>query len=636
MFTMCWSLAHGTVSDSELTTRAAGQKIRLSKDLFILTYKDGSLVRSSAMRMKDVPQVTPWSRKRAEEGATGQQVSLEFEDTQRKLVVRWRAILPDNANYLRQEVSLQADENQPISDVALIDLHTPSARVEGNVKGSPAIIGNAFVGFEHPLSLCVKQDAGIRCSMHRELPLRSGQTLTYSSVIGIFPKGQLRRAFLNYIEAERPRPYQPFLHYNTWYDIGFGKTYDQIAALDSIHAFGEELVRKRKVKLDSFLFDDGWDDRKTMWSFGPGFPEGFTPIKKLAEEYGAEPGVWLSPWGGYDEAKQERLKYARAQGLETNAGGFELTGPKYYKRFHEVSMDFIHKYGVNQFKIDGTGNVNRVLPGSEFDSDFQAAISLISDWRRASPGIFINLTTGTYASPFWLRYADSIWRGGDDHSFAGVGPWREKWITYRDGQTYRNIVRRGPLFPLNSLMLHGILYARYAEHLDRDPTDDFSNEVHDYFGSGTQLQEMYITHSLMTDKDWDVLAQAAKWSRKNADVLVDTHWIGGDPNQLQVYGWAAWAPRKGVITLRNPSDHAQNYALDVGKAFELPPGQARRFRMQSVWSQAGGDAALVLAAGQAHAIALKPFEVLTLEAVPFPEGPTTSSTKAELPTEVNP
>jgi hypothetical protein len=26
-------------------------------------------------------------------------------------------------------------------------------------------------------------------------------------------------------------------------------------------------------------------------------------------------------------------------------------------------------YGVNQFKIDGTGNVNSVFPGSSFDSD---------------------------------------------------------------------------------------------------------------------------------------------------------------------------------------------------------------------------------------------------------------------------
>ena len=76
----------------------------------------------------------------------------------------------------------------------------------------------------------------------------------------------------------------------------------------------------------------------------------------------------------------------------------------------------IHKYGVNQFKFDGTGNVDSVFPGSRFDSDFSAAIHLIGELRAAKPDIFINLTTGTWPSPFWLMYADSIWRGGDDDS----------------------------------------------------------------------------------------------------------------------------------------------------------------------------------------------------------------------------
>ena len=69
------------------------------------------------------------------------------------------------------------------------------------------------------------------------------------------------------------------------------------------------------------------------------------------------------------------------------------------------------KYGVNQFKFDGTGNVDTVVKGSAFDSDFDAAIHLISDLREVKPDLYINLTTGTYPSPFWLMYADSIWRG---------------------------------------------------------------------------------------------------------------------------------------------------------------------------------------------------------------------------------
>ena len=380
--------------------------------------------------------------------------------------------------------------------------------------------------------------------------------------------------------------------------------------------FGTELVRKRNVKLDSFLLDDGWDNPHSIWQMNAGFPEGLTPVTRAAQQHGAAMGIWLSPWGGYEEAKQQRLDSGQKNGFETNIGGFALSGPKYYSRFREVSLNFIQKDGINQFKIDGAGNVDSVFPDSGFDSDFAAAIRLIEDWRAEKPDLFVNLTTGTYPSPFWLRYADSIWRGGDDHNFAGVGSWREKWITYRDSQTYKNVVKVGPLFPLNSLMLHGLIYAKQAEHLDSDPESDFQNEVHSYFGSGTQLQELYISHSLLSKNDWDMLAEAAMWSRRNAGVLRDTHWVGDDPAKLKIYGWAAWSPAKSILTLRNPSDKSQSISIDVGQAFELPPDTPGRFLAHNVWKKEIPPTPMSLRAGQEHTFTLGPFEVLTLEALP--------------------
>ncbi len=324
----------------------------------------------------------------------------------------------------------------------------------------------------------------------------------------------------------------------------------------------------------------------------------------------------MSPWGGYSKPKQERVKFGAAAGFEIEDGGFALSGPKYFERFRDVCLKMMREQGVNQFKFDGTGNVNRVVPGSRFDSDFDAMIHLIGDLREAKPDVYVNLTTGTTASPFWLRYADSIWRGGEDDDLAGVGTKRERWITYRDEQTYERVVAKGPLFPLNSLMLHGIIYAQYNERLNDDPGDDFGNEVRSYFGSGTQLQEMYVTPSLLTAKNWDVLAEAARWSRENADVLKDTHWVGGDPAWLEVYGWASWSEGQSILVLRNPSDKAQGITLDVGEALELPRGAGRAFVARSPWKEDAGKAAVSLVAGTAHRFELKPFEVMTLELGP--------------------
>ncbi len=386
--------------------------------------------------------------------------------------------------------------------------------------------------------------------------------------------------------------------------------------MNVVNSFGTELSEKRGTKLDSFLFDDGWDDDRTLWSFHSGFPHGFTPVAEAAAKYDAAPGVWLSPWGGYGESHRQRVALGKQQGFESNEQGFMLSGPKYYAHFRDICLEMIRKYGVNQFKIDGTGNADQAFPGSEFDSDFSAAIHLISELRSEKADLFINLTTGTYPSPFWLRYADSIWRGGDDHSFAGVGSYRQRWITYRDADTYSGIVLSGPLYPLNSLMLHGMIYAKHAQHLDTDPGHDFGDEIHDYFGTGTELQEMYITPSLLSQENWDTLAEAANWSRENADVLEDTHWVGGDPAMLEVYGWASWSPRKGILTLRNPSDKPQDFSVDVQKVFELPSGEPQVYRARSPWKEDRGEPIIELQAGKAYTFRLQPFQVMNFDVLP--------------------
>jgi hypothetical protein len=631
-----WRFQENGLVATTLTDRLSNRTISLASSAFVIALQDGTVLKSSEMQVSAPPRLQKLAPdpKASQLAARfgGWQIEMGLSDPGNRLQVNWRAILRDGASYVRQEVTLSAiGKDLPISNVRLVDLTIgdltiadltipgltiPGVRVSGAVKGSPIVAGNLFFGFEHPLSESRASGNRAIAQIWRELPLKAGQSVTYSSVAGVTAPGQLRRGFLAYLERERARPYKTFLHYNSWYDIGYFSQYNEADTLGAINAFGKELVEKRGVTMDSFLFDDGWDDPKNLWHFHSGFPSGFTPLKQAASNFGAAPGVWLSPWGGYGTPRAERLKYGKEQGFESNAGGFALSAPKYYALFRETTLDFIRKFGVNQFKIDGTGNADSVFPGAAFDSDFQAAISLIHEWRTVKPDIYINLTTGTYPSPFWLQYADSIWRGGEDHSFLGVGSWRQRWITYRDADTYAGIVMSGPLFPLNSVMLHGLIYAQHAVHLDSDPNHDFADEVHDYFGSGTQLQEMYITHSLLTDKDWDALAEAAKWSRANADILVDTHWVGGDPALLEVYGWASWSPRKAILVLRNPSDRAQDFLVDVNSLFELPAGAPKNYVARSPWQQDRQEPSITLSANTPQTFHLRPFQVLTLEAAP--------------------
>ena len=538
---------------------------------------------------------------RAADSLRGEQFDLQMESRDHTLKVTWSLRLNEGSFYVRQMLTITASgKDVPLSRVELIDLPMKGASVSGSVQGSPILAGNFFLGFEHPMSRSKVTNDRATAWIERDLPLRAGQSITYSSVIGVAQPGQMRRDFLAYLEQERAHPYRTFLHYNSWYDLGYFTPYDQAAALDRVNSFGQELVQKRGVKLDSFLFDDGWDDHKSLWKFNSGFPDGFAQVRQAAEKYGADPGVWMSPWGGYSKPKQERVEFGRSSGFEIVGNGYALSGPKYYAAFRDVCMEMVHRFGVNQFKFDGTGNADSVFKGSSYDSDFAAAINLISELRSTEPHLFINLTTGTWPSPFWLLHADSIWRGGEDDGFAGVGTYRERWITYRDAETYKEIVQNGPLFPLNSLMLHGIIYARFRKHLDDDPGNGFRDEVRSYFGTGTQLQEMYITPSLLKENNWNDLAEAANWSRANAEVLKDTHWVGGDPAWMQVYGWASWSPAKSILVLRNPSDQKKTIRLKLQDVLELPLGSAQAYAAKSPWKEDAKLPAIPLNAQQEH------------------------------------
>lgn len=613
-----WSTTGGAFRPVRMSDGINNAALPVSAQAFVLTLADKSTVRASDMRIIAPPRTEalaadPRASRKAER-IGGRQVTLTLQDASGRIEAVWRGILRDGSNYIRQEITLRALQDEiPLREISLLDFNAPNAMAPGTVRGTPIVVATSYFAFEHPLANNSIDGDHIRCRMSRTLPLRPGTTLDFSSVTGVTHAGQLRRDFLTYVERERAHPYRTFLHYNSWYDIGYFNKYTDADALGAIAAFGTELHEKRGVTLDSFLFDDGWDDSKTLWHFNADFPDGFTNVEAATHKYGAGPGVWMSPWGGYGKPHADRLAYGKEQGFETNKNGFALSGPIYYKRFRDTCMDMIRRYGVNQFKFDGTGDSSNTFPGSPFDSDFDAAIHLIGELRAEKPDLYVNLTTGTYPSPFWLRYADSIWRGGEDHDFAGIGTSRQRWITYRDADTYENVVRAGALFPVNSLMLHGMIYAKQAHNLTTDPGNDFTSEVRDYFGTGTQLQEMYITPSLLSPVNWDTIAECAKWSRGNADTLVDTHWVGGDPQRLQPYGWASWSPRKGILTLRNPSNVAQNIAIDVERAFELPASAPRQYSAKSPWTQYRGNPPIRFRAGEERKIRLDPFEVLTLE-----------------------
>ena len=621
-----WSLAPEGFGLVEAVDRTTGDVIRRGgDDGFVVTLADGRSLTASQFRRTAEPSLEAL---RADPDAVraalrfpGWQATVPMVSDDGRIRAVWRAVLRDGSHYVRQELTLSAATGElPLKHATLLAVLSPEAKAIGAVDGSPVVAGSLFLACEHPMADNRVADGVVVCGVPRYRPLRPGQTFSVSAVVGVAAQGQLRRSFLCYLERERVRPYSPFVYYISWFDIAApDRKMNEALCLDRIHAFGRELVEKRGVKLDAFVFDDGWDDNRTLWQFHADFPDGFAPLQAAAAKYGAIVGTWISPWGGYGKAKAERLEYGKTQGFETNPHGFSLDGPKYYGRFRQVCAEQIRKYGVGYLKFDGVGPGDvSTGAGAEYGPDVEALLTLISDLRRLRPDLFVNTTVGTWPSPYWLWYSDSIWRSGRDVGHHGPGSTRQQWLTYRDMIAHQLHTQRGPLYPLNSLKFQSVMVAplSLAGKLNNDPKD-VTDDVRMAAASGTQMQEFFVTPSLFTPELWDAVAEAIGWSRRNADVLVDTHPVGGDPGKGEVYGYASWSPRKGILVLRNPSDRPASFQTDLAAAFELPGGAATQYRFGSPWSpSADAWPTRTLDAGEVHTFELSPFQVLVLEAVP--------------------
>lgn len=616
LLAVSWRIKDGRLVRNAIQNKLSGQMLpETDAVLFRLRLGEGRGetrgVSSAEMEVVRAPAVEPVKGDaksvRVGDRFDGQAITETLRDAKSGMVVEWRTEMREGANYVR--TILKISGGAAATELQWLELTAMRAKQPtkaGRVTGVPVVVGQTFFATEMPFGESATGPDDFICVLNCKLPLGQGAVHSFPTVTGVVPEGQMRRAFLYYLERERARPYKPFLHYNPWFDLGYNINEKDMLA--RIASFTEEMTTKRGVRMASYVLDDGWDNcREGFWTIDQKkFPSGFEPLAAELDRVGSHLGIWISPMAGYCFS-EERIAEARKLGL-VSGNSLDLSEAKYYAWFRDYCASFVTRNRVNYFKWDKAGG--GVSP------HFMALLRCAEELRRINPDLFFNVTVGTWPSPFWLNVIDCTWRDGDDMGYSGKGDDREQWINYRDWMTYRNVVTSCPLYPLNSIMNHGIVMAREGlAHRCSKAGNNLLHEARSYFGSGTALQELYIEPKLMAPASWDALATAAKWAHQNTDVLVDTHWVGGDPNKPEVYGWAAWSPRKGILTLRNPDDKPASLSLDIGQAFELPAGEVSEFTLTSPYPDQRIQKVEVKA-GTPHVFMLEPFEVLVLESSP--------------------
>lgn len=585
------------IEKAVFTDKETSKSIELTKDkLLNLELKNNSFLNADNFKVistnTSIENSSPDSRSlRAIDQLGGKQFSLQLSNNSKSITIGLVISLHDSCNFIQQQFQFQ--ESQPlISKLQLVNIPAQYHPAEpGVVDGLPLIVGNMFFGIEHPMAFTDSSFTGKTDNQMVAVAQKDDNGFSTVIVLGVTPKDQLRRGFLYYTEKVRAVPYRPYLHYNSWFDLSYdGLHLHEADCIDRVQTYIDSLVIARNVKMKAFLWDDGWDDPTTLWHFNKDMPNGFTKLEAIAKPHGINMGVWVSPWGGYDVAKEERLKTSRniTPPLGINEHGFSLADKNYFNFFTNITENFVKNQGVSIFKFDGVGSGNNAAGATEeYQGDVEGLLRVILELRKTRSDLYCSLTVGTWPSPYWLKYGDNIWRSGDDVGKTGTGNPREQWINYRDQQVYRNIVLRSELYPLNALMDHGICIADNGE--PKSFNKDFqsvSDGIWSFFGNGISLQELYIDPHKLTTPMWNELARAIHWSHSHQGILSDVHWVGGNPDS-DIYGYGAWNPSGGTLMLRNPTNERKTFVFTLKEVLELPEKFNGQYFLQEVISNRG-------------------------------------------------
>ncbi len=458
--------------------------------------------------------------------------------------------------------------------------------------GQPAALGcgrsgGAFFGLEYPAAQNSAEqdgkDARVSCGQLMGQRIGPGGVESEWAVQGLTPDPHLRIWFHRYLDSVRVAPLRPYTLYNSWYDLRAPEMVEDEANVMNgpnieriMSSFRRQLLQPYGVGLDAFVLDDGWDVYRSDWVLrDEQFPHGLGPVSRALAADDTDLGIWFGPTGGYSH-RDWRLEYMRANDYELVGDQLCLAGEKYRQLFKERVVEMVAGHGVGYFKWDGiqfscsepdhghaTGLYSR-------RAVLESVIDICQSVRVENPEIFLNVTSGTWLSPWWTRYADTIWMQGYDYGYSDVPSIsrRDRAITYRDYVLYDGLVKNDFWFPIANLMTHGIIKGDLQKlGGEAEPLDKFTDNALLYVARGVAMYELYVSPDLLSDGEWEVIAQSILWARDRFPILDSTVMIGGDPGKREAYGYAHFEGDRGILALRNP--FAETRTLEVTISPEL-------------------------------------------------------------------
>ncbi|MGH9611835.1 MAG: hypothetical protein ACRD4P_02000, partial [Bryobacteraceae bacterium] len=538
-----------------------------------------------------------------------------------------------------------ADPDFPV--LLTSDPHTTSLALyqdpAGRERGFPAYLAREFfLSLAHPAGWSTRDGSNVSLRQYPGTKLSPGQSFdSMEAVYGVSSSGQARAAFRTYLATRMRRvvhghnkPYAIFESLGGWSEAGRDEDHlflgKEKPMLDILHKVAEG-DRDSGCHFDFFSMEFWHDVHGDFKHADPErFPHDLTPILKELREIGTSPGLWVDSGGaaGWTIGKNPAIQNAYTLG--PGKGGICRADKTVNRLYTEGFLYQIQHNGVKLLKFDNFGwptffldpecnnPKHEHLPGLYSTEAIENGA--ISFYRALqSQDVFIMLYWG-YRSPWWLRYADTLFDAGtriEGASFTAFPAPYGRDSTIRRLDQARWILKDVPPLGWDTL---GVWLADWKWN-SRIGKARWQNGVVMDICRGNLLAQIWADPGWLTPPERKQMANFIALLKGGADRFRNCRFIYGNPWKDQAYGYVCSDGRRAFVTVNNGVWRDNQFQLDLGHDWGLPDGKT-----WDVYRWYPEPAKLRAEDGhpfrRSASLALRPFDVTLLEVVPSGESPT--------------
>jgi hypothetical protein len=556
---------------------------------------------------------------------------------------RWNAAEPVLRKFT--EVRNNSAKEIRLLNVRLGDFPTGISVSEGE-QGFPVYLDDQFFAtLAHPAGWAIGQDGRVILKHYPGKKLAGKETFAcQEAVLGVGRPGGARGAFLDHLKSRMRRvvrghdkPYSIFDPFGAWpNEDWWGGTEKYM--LDQIRNVIAPEVKESGCRFDFYCIELWRNLKGDIEHPNPQtYPNGFGAIRDELEKLGIKFALWndvsgpLSWTCGENPKILPDLNYDPAS--ESELAWLCIAEEPLKSMFTQAFVNHIRKNRLRLLKMDGNSAIcynpaHHHLPGVySTEAIWNALADITRDLDRECPDLFIMLYWGC-RSPWHLLYGDVSFDPGlaleAAHPSACPAPYIRDSITVGLDQA-QWICDDTPKLGKDSL---GVWLSRWGWNsgVGRERWQEgFLMDI----CRGSMLAQPWSDDGSLSKVERGQLADFIALLKEQPSCFCNPRFILGNPWKNEPYGYCCTDGHRAFLAINNCVWSDRSFRLELNSHWGLPDGQSwDLYRWYPAPARLVGESEHF---SQTASLAMRPYEVTLLEAVPTGAGPSLGRHFASMP-----